>query len=83
MPTAPTPALRTTSRTPGSAETLGSAVTRDEVRAAILWAIDHDQAVLAQHRQVAHTVMSESQRRSSDADLVAHWRSATTQTARG
>jgi hypothetical protein len=53
------------------------AVTRDEVRAAILWALEHDVATLAQHREVAHTVLDESRRRRSDAALVARWRQAT------
>ena len=53
----------------------GSAVSRDDVRAAIFWAIDHDVVLLAHHRLVAHTE-SEPQRRESDAELVDRWRRA-------
>lgn len=52
-------------------------MTRDEVRAAILWAIEHDVVTLTEHRQVAHTVLDEGRRRRSDAALVARWRRAT------
>ncbi|GAB2462903.1 hypothetical protein [Xylanimonas ulmi] len=55
---------------------LAPTVTRDEVRAAILWAIDHDVASLVRHRRIAHTVHDEGRRRRSDADLVARWRRA-------
>ncbi|QAY69372.1 hypothetical protein [Xylanimonas protaetiae] len=72
-------ALREAEGEDGTMETVtGRAVTRDEVRAAIHWALDHDVRVLAQHRQVAHTA-NEPQRRRSDADLVARWRRAVPQ----
>ncbi len=52
-------------------------VTRDEVRAAILWAVEHDVVTLTEHRRVAHTTQDEWRRRRSDAALVARWRKAT------
>jgi hypothetical protein len=53
--------------------------TRDEVRAAILWAIDHDVVGLTIHREVAHQTVDELRRRRADAALVARWRRATAQ----
>ena len=47
--------------------------TTDEIRCAILWALDHDRAALVQHRASAHLSLSSPVRRAADVRLVQRW----------
>ena len=45
----------------------------DELRCAILWALDHDRAALVEHRAYAHLNLRSPVRRAADARLVRRW----------
>ncbi|MBE7699738.1 hypothetical protein H9623_05365 [Oerskovia sp. Sa1BUA8] len=45
----------------------------DEIRCAILWALDHDRAALVEHRTYAHLNLLSPLRRAADARLVRRW----------
>ena len=45
----------------------------DELRCAILWALDHDRAALVEHRAYAHLNLRSPARRAADARLVRRW----------
>lgn len=47
--------------------------TTDEIRCAILWALDHDRAALVEHRATAHLSLRSPLRRAADARLVRRW----------
>ena len=45
----------------------------DEIRCAILWALDHDRAALVEHRAYAHLNLHSPMRQAADARLVRRW----------
>ncbi|WP_125775485.1 hypothetical protein [Antribacter gilvus] len=58
-------------------ETRSTRLSRADVQAALMWAIEHDHVALLAHRSVAHTYPSEFTRRRADAALVQRWLDAT------
>lgn len=52
---------------------VSSTPTHAEIRAALMWAIDHDHRALVRHRTAHHLARSEAARLAADEDLVARW----------
>ena len=55
-------------------ETRSARVTRADVRAALMWALERDRAALLAHRAAVHSSKSELTRRRADKALVEQWR---------
>ena len=57
-------------------ETLPAAPARCDVRAALLWALEHDRLALLEHRESTQSCSWESARSDADHRLVRRWRVA-------
>ncbi|MBD5785824.1 hypothetical protein IF650_06480 [Cellulosimicrobium terreum] len=53
--------------------TLPSAPPRHEVRAALLWALEHDRVALLEHREATQRCAWEAARGAADRQLVRRW----------
>ncbi|SDR87222.1 hypothetical protein [Paraoerskovia marina] len=52
---------------------MNTAPTHDEVREALMWAIDNDHRALVRHRTAHHLARTDSARLAADEDLVERW----------
>lgn len=59
-------------------ETRSARVTRADVRAALMWALERDRAALLAHRAAVHSSKSDLTRRRADKTLVETWRARRT-----
>ena len=64
-------------------ETRSARVTRADVRAALMWALELDRSALLAHRAAVHSSKSDLTRRRADKALVERWRARTPDTAEG
>ncbi len=55
-------------------ETRSARVTRADVRAALMWALERDRDALLAHRAAVHSSKSDLTRRRADKALVEQWR---------
>jgi hypothetical protein len=55
-------------------ETRSTRVTRADVRAALMWALERDRDALLAHRAAVHSSKSDLTRRRADKALVEQWR---------
>lgn len=58
-------------------ETRSARVTRADVRAALMWALERDRSALLAHRAAVHSSKSDLTRRRADKTLVEKWRART------
>ena len=61
-------------------ETRSPRVTRADVRAALMWALERDRSALRAHRAAVHSSKSDLTRRRADKALVERWRARTPDT---
>ncbi|OLT54576.1 hypothetical protein [Cellulosimicrobium sp. CUA-896] len=59
-------------------DTLPSAPALHDVRAALLWALEHDRTALLEHREATQRCVWAAARGAADRRLVRRWRHATT-----
>ncbi|MCB7134986.1 hypothetical protein [Cellulosimicrobium marinum] len=61
-------------------DTLPASPARTDVRAALLWALEHDRTALLEHRESTQRCLRDAARGAADRRLVRRWRVATTPT---
>ena len=64
-------------------ETRSARVTRADVRAALMWALELDRVALLAHRAAVHSSKSDLTRRRADKALVEQWRASRPDSGKG